>query len=82
MITSVPPKVRITVERNPIDSTTPVTPEIEITSPSLTGRSPSRITPETKFSAMRCIPNPSPSPSADRGSRTTLRSNPSEDAAT
>ena len=62
--------VSITVERTEIRSIVPETPPTSIQSPSLTGRSISRMMPETKFDTMFCKPKPMPT---DRAPATMAR---------
>jgi hypothetical protein len=52
--------VRMMLARMPICSTTPEASSICTTSPILTGRSKSRISPETKLLNMFCRPKPTP----------------------
>ena len=58
-------KVWIVVARNPKFITRPCWPSLSwITSPTLMGRSNSRISPETKLLTMACMPKPMPTPRA------------------
>ena len=54
----------ISVERTLMRRMSPSTPESETQSPTFTGRSASRIRPETKFCTMDCRPKPMPTDSA------------------
>ena len=57
-------KVSIRVERTEMSLTKPWVPPTSIQSPSLIGRSISRMIPETKFCTMFCRPKPMPTDSA------------------
>ncbi len=77
-ITSERSQVWIRVALTEIDFTIPCEPPTSIQSPSLTGRSTSRITPETKFDTTFCRPKPMPTDSAPATIASPDRSIPAE----
>ena len=64
MITSLLSKSTIVVARAAMRDTRPEIPSMVTRSPIRTGRSASRIRPETKFAKISCKPNPSPTVTA------------------
>ena len=70
------------VGRIPIRETSPIRVSIETVSPTLIGRSNSRIRPEMKLFTTFCRPKPTPTPSALTSSAMFESSNPSAPTAT
>lgn len=77
-ITSVLSKVSTRVERTEMRLTMPCWPAASIQSPTLMGRSISKMMPETKFDTMVCRPKPIPTDSAPATMASDDRSIPAE----